>query len=82
MEKTVQFQHIRMVHVHLDPYLLNNLLFHLSFFYFGFVHNFYRIHKIGLPLLCDINVSEPSTSQLFSQSKLGNFDVLEVQWNW
>jgi hypothetical protein len=78
MEKTVKFQDVWMVHVHLELDLLQNLVFHFGLFNFGLVHNFDRIDKSSLFLLRNVNIPKATTSELFAEFKLINFDFLKI----
>lgn len=68
-----------MVHVRLQLDLLYNLILHFCLLYLGLVHYLYRVHKSSLFLLCDVNITESTTSQFFSQLKLVYLDLLEVK---
>jgi hypothetical protein len=68
-----------MVHVSLQLYFLYDLILHFRLLYLGLVHYLYRVHKSSLFLLCDVNITEPATSQFFTQLKLVYLDILEVK---
>jgi len=68
-----------MVHVRLKLYFLYDLILHFCFLNLGLFHYLYRVHKSSLFLLCDVNITEPATSQFFTQFKLVYLDLLEVK---
>ena len=59
-----------MVHVSLKFYLPEHLVHHISIFDLGFAHDFKCVEGVGYFLLCKVDVSEPATSELFTQLEL------------
>jgi hypothetical protein len=69
-----------MVHVHLQFYLLQYLIFHFRLFDLYFTHNLDGINTVGLFFLSDIDIAESTTAQFFTQSEVIDLDLCEIRF--